>query len=240
MILFYSVHCKHCSMLLDSVRRMDANGAVKLMNIESLKHTHPNVYQQLNAVPALMLLPSKEILYGKSVFDYLLLPARGKLVSSGAGGTNTNTNANTNAATPDAGGRASGKTNDGVGVLHIEEGVMAFDGASLSRGLYSDCFADINETQSTPSDAMNNPHSSFNWISIDEMMRQGSEPLDAPMVGIASSQMGSGGGHEGSGSGNTGMGVETRPPKESIDVDFIRRERDKDLQALLAGQTMPI
>ena len=222
MILFYSVHCKHCAMLLDSVRRLDVNGAVKQVNIESLKHTHPNLFQQLQAVPALMTLPSKDILYGKAVFDYLLLPTRGKLVSSG--GTPQQAANTANGGTLVAQGES-------VGILHIEEGVMAFNGMS-NKGLYSDSFADINETEATPSDPANNPHSAFNWISIDEMMRLGAEPTESkatsPAVGISSA------------AATTGMGLETRAPKESLDVDSIRRERDKDLQSLYAGQTMPI
>jgi len=212
-------------MLLDSVRRFDANGAVKLMNIEALKHSHPNVYQQLQAVPALMTLPSKEIIYGKAVFDYLLLPTRGKLVSV--------SNPMTNEVKTDS--SHSLQKGDNVGILHIEEGVMAFNGLANSKGLYSDCFADINETQSTPSDPSNNPHSSFNWISIDEMMRLGSESSSdttpqGMKAGLSSAQV----------SSSTGMGLETRNVKETIDVDSIRRERDKDLQSLYAGQTMPI
>lgn len=227
MILFYSVHCKHCSMLLDSVRRFDTNGAVKLMNIETLRHTHPNVYKQLQAVPALMTLPSKEIIYGKAVFDYLLLPTRGKLVSAIGQPTNDV--------------KIDGQPKENaVGILHIEEGVMAFNGISKSRGLYSDSFADIHETQSTPSDPSNNPHSSFNWISIDEMMRLGSSDASSSdgggtqgmKAGLSSSQVAI--------ATNNGMGLETRATKETIDVDSIRRERDKDLQSLYAGQTMPI
>lgn len=230
MILFYSVHCKHCAMLLDSVRRLDTNGSVKQINIESLKHTHPNVYQQLQAVPALMILPSKELIYGKAVFDFLLLPTRGKLVSLG-GATGGVTEAK-----PDAMGGSS----SGTGVLHVEEGVMAFNGLTKSRGIYSDCFADINETEATPSDPANNPHSSFNWLSIDEMVRLGSDSPDIGSsvnmnkelkAGISSSQIAT---------GDTGMSLETRAPRETVDVDSIRRERDKDLQALYAGQTMPI
>lgn len=215
MLLFYSVHCKHCAMLLDNVRRLDATGQVKLIDIDALRQTHPNVYQQLQAVPALMLMPSKELMYGKAVFDYLLLPSRGKLVTGSATPAPSTTNTGT------------GGTGTGTGCLHIEEGVMAFNG---SKGLFSDSFADINETESTPTDPANNPHSAFHWMSIDEMMRTGTLDEKAPAtLGISSTAPAS-----------TGMGLETRAPKETVDVDALRRERDKDLQSLFAGQTMPI
>jgi hypothetical protein len=216
MLLFYSIHCKHCAMLLDNVRRLDATGQVKLIDIDALRQTHPNVYQQLQAVPALMLMPSKELMYGKAVFDYLLLPSRGKLVTGSAPAASA---ATTSSA-------ATGNAN--TGCLHIEEGVMAFNG---SKGLYSDSFADIHETESTPNDPANNPHTAFHWMSIDEMMRSGTMDDKAPALGISSSAPGG---------ASTGMGLETRAPKETVDVDSIRREREKDLQSLYAGQTMPI
>jgi hypothetical protein len=35
------------------------------------------------------------------------------------------------------------------------------------------------------------------------------------------------------------MNVETRGVKEAIDMDSIRQQRDRDLQALYSGQPMP-
>lgn len=87
MILFYSEYCPHCRMLLDTVKRHDANGYVKLACIENLRAKGQNIPPQIHSVPALLLVPSKQILYGKTVFDYLLLPGSGKLLVSVGSGT---------------------------------------------------------------------------------------------------------------------------------------------------------
>jgi hypothetical protein len=204
-------------MLLDSVQRMDSKGMIKKVSIDSLKQTHPNVFKQLQMVPALMLLPSKEILYGKAAFDYLLLPSRGKLVVGGGGGVEEN-----------RGGMQPAASGHGTGnILHVEEGIMAFNGL---KGGYADSFADINETQATPSDPLCNPHTSFQWTSIEEMMRSGSDAG----AGVASSSPAGG-----AMSSLPGMNVETRGIKEAIDMDSIRQQRDRDLQALYSGQPMP-
>jgi hypothetical protein len=79
MILFYSISCQHCSVLLDTIKRHDTKKTIKLVCIDckiSLIKT------KITNVPALMFLPSKEIIYGKAVFDYLLLPNRGYLFSN--------------------------------------------------------------------------------------------------------------------------------------------------------------
>lgn len=83
MILFYSVHCPHCSMLLDSIKRYDSEKMIKLCNVESIRKTNPKVLQQISMVPALLVFGpnnSREFLFGKDVFDYLLLPNRGRLM----------------------------------------------------------------------------------------------------------------------------------------------------------------
>ena len=77
MLLFYSDYCQHCKMLIDNVKRLDEKGSIKLYNID--KFARP---AQVQSVPALLLLPGRNIIYGKQVFDHLLLPGRGVLVSS--------------------------------------------------------------------------------------------------------------------------------------------------------------
>lgn len=76
MILFYSYSCQHCSILIDTIKKHDTKKTIKLVCVDKmigdLKHKITNV-------PALMFLPSKEVIYGKGVFDYLLLPNRGYL-----------------------------------------------------------------------------------------------------------------------------------------------------------------
>jgi len=85
MILFYSETCQHCSVLLDTIKRHDSKKTIKLVCID----TKINILKEtIKNVPALMFLPTKEIIYGKAVFDYLLLPNRGYLFTSKSGRNN--------------------------------------------------------------------------------------------------------------------------------------------------------
>jgi hypothetical protein len=65
-------------MLLESVKRYDGKGLVHLYNLDV--HQRP---AQITSVPSMLLMPSKQVLLGKAVFDYLLLPSRGVLVNGG-------------------------------------------------------------------------------------------------------------------------------------------------------------
>jgi len=67
-------------MLLETIKRHDTNNIVKLSCIENIKSQYGKIPTQITQVPALMLLPQKDLLFGKEVFDYLLLPGRGKLM----------------------------------------------------------------------------------------------------------------------------------------------------------------
>jgi hypothetical protein len=82
MILFYSVFCNHCKMLLDHIKRYDKDKKIKLVSIDDLRNKNINIESKIHSVPAFMILPSKELLFGKAVFDYLLLPGRGILCST--------------------------------------------------------------------------------------------------------------------------------------------------------------
>lgn len=82
MILFYSVFCNHCKMLLEHIKRYDKDKTIKLVSIDDLRNQNINIESKIHSVPAFMILPSKELLFGKAVFDHLLLPGRGILCSS--------------------------------------------------------------------------------------------------------------------------------------------------------------
>ena len=79
MILFYSETCQHCSILLETIKRHDTKNSIKLVPVDSIIN---KIRHKIKAVPAMMFVPSKEIIYGKAVFDYLLLPNRGYLFTS--------------------------------------------------------------------------------------------------------------------------------------------------------------
>lgn len=84
MILFYSEFCQHCTVLLDTIKRHDKNNMIKTVSIDLLRSLNKPIDPAIHSVPALMLLNTKEkeYIFGKHVFDYLLLPNRGVLFSN--------------------------------------------------------------------------------------------------------------------------------------------------------------
>ena len=84
MILFYSIQCKHCNILLDAISKHDKNNSVKTISVETMINNNYEIDKMIHSVPALVIpkenkINNEEILYGKQVFDYLLLPNRGAL-----------------------------------------------------------------------------------------------------------------------------------------------------------------
>jgi hypothetical protein len=69
-------------MLLEHIKRYDKEKVIKLVSIDDLRNKNINIESKIHSVPAFMILPSKELLFGKSVFDHLLLPGRGILCST--------------------------------------------------------------------------------------------------------------------------------------------------------------
>lgn len=95
MILFYSEYCTHCSMLLEHIKRYDNDNMIKLVSIDTLRSRNIQICSKIHSVPALVLLPSKEIIYGKSAFDHLLLPPRGILCGGSTRNDKNNKKENT-------------------------------------------------------------------------------------------------------------------------------------------------
>jgi len=69
-------------MLLEHIKRYDKEKMIKLVSVDDLRNKNINIESKIHSVPAFMILPSKELLFGKAVFDYLLLPGRGILCST--------------------------------------------------------------------------------------------------------------------------------------------------------------
>ena len=85
MILFYSNQCKHCNILLDAISKHDKNNIIKTISVETMVNNDYNIDKIIHSVPALVIpkenkINNDEILYGKQVFDYLLLPNRVSLI----------------------------------------------------------------------------------------------------------------------------------------------------------------
>tara|TARA_B110000483_G_scaffold158557_2_gene188171 strand:+ start:227 stop:781 length:555 start_codon:yes stop_codon:yes gene_type:complete len=70
--------------LLEAISKHDKKNLVKTISVETLIGNDYDMKKVIHSVPALILsdenkINSEEILYGKQVFDYLLLPNRGAL-----------------------------------------------------------------------------------------------------------------------------------------------------------------
>ena len=64
---------------LETIKKHDTDNSIKLVSIDALRNMNKKIDGRIHSVPALMFLPSKEIIFGKAVFDHLLLPSRGYL-----------------------------------------------------------------------------------------------------------------------------------------------------------------
>lgn len=82
MILFYSEFCQHCNVLLETIKRHDKNNMIKTVSVDLLRTLKKPIDPKIHSVPALLLVKNKEYLFGKAVFDYLLLPNRGVLFTA--------------------------------------------------------------------------------------------------------------------------------------------------------------
>jgi len=94
MFLFYSSHCKHCSMLLETLNTLDKKKIIKLISIDYIKSNNLNIDNRITHVPAMFLKDLNKVLLGKDVFDYLFLPGKGVLLKSNNDNI-TNDNINT-------------------------------------------------------------------------------------------------------------------------------------------------
>lgn len=80
-------------MLLDTIKRHDTKSVIKLVSVEGLAQSGYKIPSRIHSVPA-MAFDNNNVIFGKQVFDYLLLPGRGLLLAQQA-----TTNATENVAT---------------------------------------------------------------------------------------------------------------------------------------------
>ena len=195
MILFYSVYCNHCKMLLEHIKRYDKEKVIKLVSIDDLRNKNINIESKIHSVPAFMILPSKELLFGKSVFDHLLLPGRGILCSTqstrldkAVSGENdmiplANTGNGTVGAGSISGGSGSGSGGCGAGDSSDSE-PMAF---TLNTASFSDNFSIIEDE----SKELNDKNYNWDFITNDNNITDGIKNIATPISGDDTS--GSGG-----------------------------------------------
>jgi hypothetical protein len=148
-------------MLLDSVERYDKHKIIKTLCIESLIN-EKRLPPQIHSVPALLIVNENIFLYGKQVFDYLLLPGAGKLVLQPEDPkTNISNNNNTK---PD-----NLNTSENNNSSHDEP-----LGFSISLNGMSDGFSLIEDIEADLSNLGNNDRQ-YNWTPIDTANIQPSE-----------------------------------------------------------------
>jgi hypothetical protein len=152
MILFYSDYCQHCSVLLETIKKHDINKTIKLVSIDNIRNTKINIDSKIHSVPALMFLPSKEIIFGKNVFDYLLLPNRGYLFQ------------NKNTRTEKTSDNPPSSINSPIPMNNTEEdfGPSAFSLGRISSDIFSSITDDDNNSMNVNNDKV------YNWTSIQD------------------------------------------------------------------------
>ena len=67
-ILFYSSECPHCRTLLNEIVKKDSEKKIKLVCVDILIARRAPIPPQVRSVPALMIIHSKEFIFGKYVY----------------------------------------------------------------------------------------------------------------------------------------------------------------------------
>jgi len=166
MILFYSKFCNHSKMLLEHIKRYDNDKVIKLVSIDDIRTTNANISSKIPSVPALMMMPSKEIFFGKQAFDILLLPPRGILCK----GSNSTKAEKKTLDTTSHSGMAETNMPSGESLNDGESGDGPFCFSLNGSSKYSDNFSSIEDETAIN----NNRNYRWNIISEDNDDVQGS------------------------------------------------------------------
>jgi hypothetical protein len=67
-------------MLLETLKSLDKNKQIKLVSMDYIKKNNLRFDQRITHVPALLIKETDRIIFGKELFDYLLLPGKGVLL----------------------------------------------------------------------------------------------------------------------------------------------------------------
>jgi hypothetical protein len=197
-------------MLLEHIKRYDKEKVIKLVSIDDLRNKNINIESKIHSVPAFMILPSKELLFGKAVFDHLLLPGRGILCSTQStrldkmvsGENDMIPLANTGNGTLGSG--SSGSTGTASGDSSSSE-PLAF---TLNTASFSDNFSIIEDETKELSDK------NYNWdfITNDNNITDGIKNIPTPIS-------------DDSGSGGSG-GSGTKSERTSQSLEELKKLRD--------------
>jgi hypothetical protein len=207
MILFYSVFCNHSKMLLEHIKRYDKEKVIKLVSIDDLRNKNINIESKIHSVPAFMILPSKELLFGKAVFDYLLLPGRGILCSTQSTRLDKAISGENDMIPLANTGNGTLGTGTGTGTASGDCEPLAF---TLNTASFSDNFSIIEDETKELSDK------NYNWdfITNDNNITDGIKNIATPISDDTS----------GCGSGNGGNG--TKSERTSQSLEELKKLRD--------------
>jgi hypothetical protein len=205
-------------MLLEHLKRYDKDKIIKLVSIDELRSKNMNIESKIHSVPAFMILPSKEILFGKAVFDHLLLPGRGILCS-------------TQSTRLDKSALGSGTGTSDSDVIPLtntssdkEDEPLAF---TLNTASFSDNFSIIeNDTQE-----LNDKNYNWDFITNDANISDGIKNISAATAATAASaataataatsiELGGSGRDDGDGS------TMTKSEKTNQSLEELKRLRD--------------
>lgn len=141
-------------MLLEHIKRYDKEKNIKMVSVDELRSKNIKIDSKIHSVPALMLMPSKELLFGKAVFDHLLLPPRGVL----CGGQSTRNDKNTKKENAiDAPDSSINQPTLDINTPDGEPAAFALTGFTLS-----DTFSNIDDSVETIIDK------NYNWDVISD------------------------------------------------------------------------
>jgi hypothetical protein len=204
-------------MLLEHLKRYDKEKIIKLVSIDELRSKNMNIESKIHSVPAFMILPSKEILFGKAVFDHLLLPGRGILCSTqstrldkSASGSGTGTGTSDSDVIP-----LTNTSSD------KEDEPLAF---TLNTASFSDNFSIIeNDTQE-----LNDKNYNWDFITNDANISDGIKNISAGAATAATAATAAGASIELGGSGrDDGDGsTMTKSEKTNQSLEELKRLRD--------------
>jgi hypothetical protein len=150
-------------MLLEHINRYDKEKTIKLVSIDDLRNKNINIESKIHSVPAFMILPSKELLFGKAVFDHLLLPGRGILCSTQSTRIEKTLSENT-------GGDNIGVNGDNIIPL---VNVSATDGEPLAFALNTSTFSDNFSIIEDETKELNDKNYKWDFITNDNNISDG-------------------------------------------------------------------
>ena len=217
-ILFFSDHCKYCNQIIEELTRRGIHKKIAMASVELLKIQQKSIPKEIHSVPALVVLPSKDIYFGKQVFDYLfsITSGRANMLSSGSG----------SGASGGTGSGESGHENDVSHFKGAAEALKQGDVLPYTGGpaAYSDQFTYISENSFE--NHGNNHQISYGFATLNggDILTSEAEPL--PQSNSSSETTSKT-------SPNPFLDpVEPKMKKSLPDLDFVRRQRNEEDQRL--------